>query len=111
MAVNSTKQPDMYTERHIANMGFDPELQIPITGLVGFDGQGLSRNLSETVQIVGANDATYDYFAFSRPGTATASPKWMAFRVDTYGSLQYADGNASFDNVATDLTALSYSYS
>lgn len=110
MANITTKQPDMYSTRHIENMGFDPELQIPTRALVGFDGQGLSRNLSDTVQIVGDSDATYDYFAFSKVGTDTTESKWMVFRVDTNGSLQYADGDTNFDNTAADISALTYSY-
>lgn len=37
-----------------------------------------------------------------------AAAVWQAKRIDANGSAQYADGNSNYDNVATDLTALTY---
>lgn len=54
-------------------------------------------------------DATYDYYAFALPGTALASAAWQAKRVESDGTTKWADGNANFDNVATNLSGLSYS--
>lgn len=50
------------------------------------------------------------YVAKAEPGTAQSSPAWQVQKVDeTIGTvITWADGNALFDNVATDLTALSY---
>ena len=44
-------------------------------------------------------------------GSAQASAVWQAKKIDetTGVVITFADGNASFDNVATDLTSLSYS--
>ena len=52
------------------------------------------------------------YVATARPGTAQATAEWQAYRVVESGGdtvITWADGNTNFDNVATDLTALSYS--
>lgn len=53
----------------------------------------------------------YTYIAKAPVGTAQASAAWQAFRIDESSGLVilYADGDANFDNIATDLTALSYS--
>jgi len=53
----------------------------------------------------------FTYIATAAVGTALASAAWKARRIDSTGTTLYADGDANFDNIATDLTALSYSYS
>jgi hypothetical protein len=53
-------------------------------------------------------DGSYTYFAEAASGAAEADAVWRVTRfTDTRG--MWADGNGKFDNVATDLTALSYS--
>lgn len=63
------------------------------------------------IKITEAN--SYTYVAYAPAGTAEASALWMVKRIDETVSgttkILYADGNANFDNTATDLTALSYS--
>lgn len=51
------------------------------------------------------------YLAYASPGTSQSSAAWMCKKVDTTTGtvVTWADGNCNFDNVATDLTALSYS--
>lgn len=52
------------------------------------------------------------YEATAPAGTAQASALWRAKKVTVSGgttTVTWADGNANYDNVATDLTALSYS--
>lgn len=51
------------------------------------------------------------YFGLASPGTPESMPAWQAFKIDqtTGMRLTFADGNDKFDNVATDLTALTYS--
>ncbi len=53
----------------------------------------------------------YTYVAKAVIGSAQASAVWQAFRIDETSGMVilWADGNDNFDNVATDLTALSYS--
>lgn len=53
------------------------------------------------------------YIASATPGTAQAAAAWQVQKVDESIAgttvITWADGNANFDNVATDLTALIYS--
>jgi len=52
-------------------------------------------------------DATYRYFGEAAPGTALTEPKWRVSRVDKVtGREEWADGDASFDNVFTDLATV-----
>jgi hypothetical protein len=62
------------------------------------------------------DDGTVFYIAFAEPNTAEAAAAWQACRIAvtagggfTSYRLTWADGDNEFDNVATDLTALSYS--
>lgn len=51
------------------------------------------------------------YLAFAAPGSSQSDPVWQCVKFDeTSGSITtWADGNDNFDNVATDLTTLTYS--
>ena len=53
----------------------------------------------------------YTYIAYANPGTAESVAKWKCMRLDDSAGLKitWADGDTSFNNVATDLTALNYS--
>jgi len=55
----------------------------------------------------------YTYIALSVLGTADAAATWQAYRIDSSVTddtrFMWADGDDKFNNVATDLTALSYS--
>ena len=52
-----------------------------------------------------------DYVAEADTGTATSAALWRVKKVDSTSGIiiTWADGNANFDNVATDLTTLTYS--
>lgn len=58
-------------------------------------------------------DGDYTYIATAVIGTADSSATWQVYRIDTSVAgdtrFMWADGDDSYDNVATDLTALSYS--
>jgi len=63
---------------------------------------------AEKVTIVG----TDTYIALAVPGTAEDSPVWQVRRVSILEGttrITWADGDALFDNLATDLTELAYS--
>ncbi len=51
------------------------------------------------------------YVAKAAPGSAQASAAWSAKKIDTTTGvvITWADGNNNYDNVATNLTALTYS--
>lgn len=51
------------------------------------------------------------YVAIALPGTAQATAAWQAKKVDTTSGtvVTWADGDSKWNNIATDLTALTYS--
>lgn len=60
-------------------------------------------------------DGLTTYIAFAEPGTAQATARWQARKVVQDSATDpmnitttWADSNNDFDNVATDLTALTY---
>lgn len=73
---------------------------------------GYQRTENTLYQTYNVETASYFYVCESVVGTALSDAKWRVARIDqTTGSKLYADANTNFDNVATDPTALSYSYS
>jgi hypothetical protein len=61
-------------------------------------------------KVTEAGDITY--IALAPTGTAQSAAAWRAYKVTVSGAdttITWADGDTNFDNVATDLTALSYS--
>ena len=57
-------------------------------------------------------DGDDTYVGVAEPGIAQATAKWRCRKINVSGgttTITWADGNTEFDNVATDLTALSYS--
>ncbi len=68
----------------------------------------LSSN-SSAVKITVVGNITY--IGKASPGALQASSVWQACKIDETTGLvmTWADGNSAFDNVATDLTSLSYS--
>lgn len=97
--------------QEMQNLGFDVDYNVPVVETLGYSGSGVDRQLSDSLQIKAVESGGYQYFCFSSPGVAEATAGWMIFRLDATGNKMYADANANFDNVATDPTALSYSYS
>jgi transposase len=51
------------------------------------------------------------YIGFANPGTAESAAKWKAMKLDGSSGLKitWAGGSPTFNQVGTDLTALSYS--
>lgn len=98
------------TEQDVLNAAFDDEFQIIKTSNYGTDGQNLQRSLADNLQIKSVYSGGYTYFCFAAPGTAEATAKWRCFRLDDSINLMFADGNANFDNAATDPTSLTYKY-
>jgi len=56
-------------------------------------------------------DGSVTYVAYANPGTAQSAASWKCMKMDATTGLviTWADGDLNFDNVATDLTALTYS--
>lgn len=112
-----------YTSQHIDNQSFDEALQMRVTELIGADGvlknPATEEKQDTMIAALGGGDyavviresGAYTYIGKAAIGSSTASAVWQVKRLDTTTLLdvKWADGNANFDNVATDLTALSYS--
>ena len=60
-----------------------------------------------TTRIVTGSGNTYVAVAY--PGTSTSAELWQVQKIDSSGNITWADGNANFDNQATDLSSLEYS--
>lgn len=104
-----------YTEQEVLNFGLDVEEINPPTSIRGqleYTGSGWVRKGSGLVSKKITVSGTTVYVACAPIGTAQASATWQAKKIATSGNdttITWADGNANFDNVATDLTALTYS--
>ncbi len=72
-------------------------------------GDGTFSQVSASDQVAYAEiidtttSATYSYHCEALPGTATSAAAWRVSRLtNATGVVQWADGNANFDNVAND---------
>lgn len=99
-----------HSEQNVLNQSFDNEYQTLVVEGLGYDGSNLQRlnadNLATKVTVVGL----VTYIAIAKPGTLQSESKWQVQKIDkTTGTvITWADGNANFDNLATDLTSLEY---
>lgn len=104
-----------WTEQEILNLGLDDELIKPPTsvrGMLEFTGNGWARAQSGLMACKITVSGTTTYVGLAPIGSAQASAVWQAQKISTTGAstiIEWADSNANFDNVATDLTALTYS--
>ena len=102
------------TELEILNFGLDVEEVNPPTSLRGqleWTGTGWVRKNTNLVskKITVSGDNTY--VASAPIGSAQASAVWQVKKIAVVGSdttITWADGDSNFDNVATDLTVLTY---
>ena len=109
MAVDQD-QTQFTTGDRILNTSFDREAQTLIFQPMGFDGVGLQRTPAGAMAMKITESGSITYIAVAAPGTAESTAKWQAQKLDETTGLiiKYADGDANFDNVATDLTSLTY---
>lgn len=62
--------------------------------------------------LVDAATATVTYIGDANPGTATSAAEWRIRRLTEVGddvTVEWADGNDTFDNIWDDRASLSYS--
>lgn len=76
-------------------------LKVDVVSMIGTD--------DKAVKVTEVGSITY--VAKAEPGSSEASAVWQVKKIDeTTGTvITWADGDAEFNNIATDLTALSYS--
>lgn len=100
-----------YSLQQIFNQSFDREAQVLVIEGVGFDGQNVQKlnadNLALKITVAGS----ITYIAKSAPGSLEADAVWQCKKIDeTTGTVvTWADGDSNYNNVASDLTALTYS--
>lgn len=100
-----------YSEQEILNGAFDPTLGILKTMSFGQTGSSAIGMRSDALAIKVTISSPITYVAYAVPGAAQSSAVWQALKVDETSGMvvTWADGNANFDNIVTDLTALTYS--
>ncbi len=106
----SNPQPQTkYTPQNVLNNVYDDDNKA--LAIIGYGSNGVNTvaNDSDNLAIAVQTSGSDTYVGEAAPGTALATAKWKAYKVDVGGNLTFADGNSSYDNVATDLTALTYS--
>lgn len=108
----SRNHPIQNSEQKILNKAFEQSKQAMAVAGVETDGTNELYKVSGLTakKITTSGDDTY--IATAPIGTAQATAGWQVKKVTVSGSdttITWADGDAEFDNVATDLTALSYS--
>lgn len=100
------------SEQGVLNKAFDNEYNTLVTTSGEFDGASVKRPTSRNVAKKITESGDYTYIAIAPIGTAQSEAKWQVKRIQVSGNdtiFTWADGDDSFDNIATDLTALSYS--
>lgn len=93
-------------------MSFDETFKQAAVLPVETDGTNIRRRQTDLMAEKVTTSGDYTYIAVAPIGTAQATAGWQVKRVETSGSdtiTTWADGNANFDNSATDLTTLTYS--
>lgn len=96
----------------IDNFSFDEEYLVSTVLPLELDPAGtLKRKVTGDLAVKVTTSGTTTYVAVAPTGSAQSSAVWQAKKIDESSGtvITWADGNANFDNVATDLTALSYS--
>lgn len=104
--------PHVHTDQEILNSSFDET-----TGVLGvlpleYDPSGATlRKVTDNLATKVTESGLVTYVAEATPGSSQASSVWRVQKIDetTGAVITWADGNTNFDNVATDLTALTYS--
>lgn len=104
--------PIEISEQKVLNKSFDKTKQAIAVAGVETDGTNELYQVSKLVakKITTSGDITY--IATAPIGTAQATAGWQVKKIEVSGNdtiITWADGDAEFNNVATDLTALSYS--
>lgn len=105
--------PTKYTSQYMDNLSFDDAFRLHARLGLKFDGTNAVYDIAGEMACKIVTADTITYIAKAPPGTAEASALWQAKKLDSSVAgttvTTWADGNTNFDNVATDLSALTYS--
>lgn len=112
MAVpNRPASQNKYPEQYMQNTSFDEDFGVNAVETLGYDGQSLLRSHADALAVKVQTSGDITYLGLAATGTAQSTAKWQARKIDASSGvvITWADGNSNFDNVATDLSALTYS--
>jgi len=100
-----------YSEQNILNNVYEQVLKALAVVSVGYNGSTTQIPNADSLATKVTVSGSITYVGVAAPGTAQSAESWQCKKVDeTTGTvITWADGNANFDNVATDLTTLTYS--
>lgn len=101
-----------YTSQYIDNLSFDETYQESTVLPVETDGTNLLRKQSALVAKKITVSGSSVYIGTAPIGTTEVTAGWQCKKITTVGgttTITWADGDAEFNNQATDLTSLSYS--
>lgn len=108
----SRNHPIQNSEQEILNKAYESSKKAIAVAGVETDGTNELYKVSGLTAKKITTSGNYTYIATAPIGTAQATNKWQVKRIETNGSdtiITWCDGDAEFNNVATDLTSLSYS--
>lgn len=105
-----TSNTDHSTQR-MENSSYDTTFGVLTREGLGFDGVNLQRINADALQTKITTAGTVVYIGLAAPGTAQATTKWQAKKIDSTDAnnvvITWADGGA-FSQASTDLTGLTY---
>ena len=100
-----------YSEQNMGNTSFDEDYGVNTVESLGHDGQNLQRLNADALATKITTVGSITYIGIAAPGTAQATAKWQAKKIDATDVnnivITWA-GNGAFNQVITDLTSLSY---
>jgi hypothetical protein len=97
------------TVQAILNAACDPVTGQLVVGTGVWNGTAwVASSTDYAVKVTEVGAVTY--LGKAAPGSAEASAVWQAKKIDASSGtkITFADSNANFDNIATDLTTLTY---
>lgn len=103
--------PTKYPQQYMDNLSFDDAFRLHARLGIKFDGTNAVYDIADQLATKVTVSGSVTYIGVAPPGTAQSTAGWQCKKVDeTTGTvITWADGNTNFDNVATDLTSLTYS--
>jgi len=111
MAITKPRYKIKYSSQEIDNLTYDEDTKTKLVTPVGWDGDSPQRLNADNFATIIVESGTDTYIADAAPGSLDSEAVWKIKKIDEASGtiVGWADGNASFDNLATDLPSLSYS--
>lgn len=112
MAINRNPSDTKRSEQNVLVNSYDEDFNQLAVEVLGFDGQALQRGTADALATKVTVSGADTYIGFASPGTAESAASWQCMKVAVSGgttTILWADGNSEYDNISTDLTALTYS--